>query len=112
MGLAGALCYHLDFTEARILNELQRDQMRRGVIVLAWIGAFAGLLVAVGVLSAYLTVRRSVSGQDVAVPDLSGLTSEDAAALLKKQGLILEEAAQRNDEALDAGFILAQDQSL
>jgi len=109
LGPAGTLCYHAVVAEARIFNELQRDQMRRGVIVLAWIGAFAGLLVAVGVLSAYLTVRRSVSGQDVAVPDLSGLTSEDAAALLKKQGLILEEAAQRNDEALDAGRILAQD---
>jgi serine/threonine-protein kinase len=45
----------------------------------------------------------------VEVPDLSGLTAEDASTLLKKNGLILEEAAQRNDEAVDAGHILAQD---
>jgi eukaryotic-like serine/threonine-protein kinase len=109
LGRAGSLCYHAVVAEARIFNELQRDQVRRGVIVLAWVGAFAGLLVVVGTLSAYLTVRRSVSGQDVQVPDLSGLTAEDATALLKKTGLILEEAAQRNDEALDAGRILAQD---
>jgi len=109
LGGAPALCYHSSVAEARILKELQRDQLRRGVIVLAWIGAFGGALVIVGVLSAYLTVRRSVSGQDVEVPDLSGLTSEDAASLLKKKGLVLEEAAQRNDEALDAGRVLAQD---
>jgi len=95
--------------EARIFNEIQRDQLRRRVVLLTWIGTFAGLLVVVGALSAYLTVRRSVSGRDVEVPDLSGLTAEDASALLKKNGLILEEAAQRNDEAVDAGRILAQD---
>jgi len=83
--------------------------VRRGVVLLAWIGGFAGLLVVVGALSAYMTVRRSVSGRDVDVPDLSGLTAEDASALLKKNGLILEEAAHRNDETVDVGRILAQD---
>jgi len=95
--------------EARILNEFQRDQLRRIVILLAWIGGFAGLLVVVVGLSAYMTVRRSVSGRDVEVPNLSGLTAEDASALLKKNHLVLEEAAQRNDETMDAGRILAQD---
>ena len=109
MGTAGALCYHAAVAEARIFNEFQRDQVRRWAVLLAWIGGFAGLLVVVGVLSAYFTVRRSVSGQDVKVPDLSGLNAEDATALLKKNGLILEEAAQRNDEAVDAGRVLAQD---
>jgi beta-lactam-binding protein with PASTA domain len=79
------------------------------VILLAWVGGFVGILVAVGALSAYMTVRRSVSGRDVEVPDLSGLTADDASALLKKNGLILEEAAQRNDEKVDVGRILAQD---
>jgi eukaryotic-like serine/threonine-protein kinase len=79
------------------------------VILLAWVGGFVGLLVVVGALSAYMTVRRSVSGRDVEVPDLSGLTAEDASALLKRNGLILEEAAQRNDEKVDVGRILAQD---
>ncbi len=95
--------------EARILNEIQRNQLRRRVVLLAWVGTFAGVLVMVGGVSAYLTVRRSVSGRDVEVPDLSGLTMADASDLLKKNGLILEEAAQRNDEAVDAGHILAQD---
>jgi len=95
--------------EARILNDFQKDQLRRRVVLLAWIGAFAGLLVVVGALSAYMTVRQSVSGRDVEVPDLSRLTAEEASSLLKKNGLILEEAAQRNDESVDAGRILAQD---
>jgi len=94
---------------ARIFNEIKRDQVRRGVVLLAWVGGFVGLLVVVGALSAYMTVRRSVSGRDVEVPDLSGLTAEDASALLKKSGLIFEEAAQRNDETVEVGRILAQD---
>ena len=95
--------------EARILNELQKDRLRRRVVILAWVGAFAGLLVVVGGISAYLTVRRSVSGRDVEVPDLSGRTVEEASSLLKKVHLLLEEAAQRNDETVEAGRILAQD---
>jgi serine/threonine-protein kinase len=83
--------------------------VRRGVVLLAWIGGFVGILVVVGALSAYMTVRRSVSGRDVEVPDLSGLTAEDALAVLKKNGLLLEEAAQRNDESVEVGRILAQD---
>lgn len=95
--------------EVRIHNEFQRDQLRRRVTYFAWFGAFAGLLVVVGGLSAYWTVRRSVSGRDVEVPDLSGLTLEDASALLKRSRLVLEEAAQRNDETVEVGRILAQD---
>src|SRR5262249_53702499 len=95
--------------EARILHELQRKQRRHGVVVSAWIGAFAGLLILVGGFSAYLTVGRSVSGRDVQVPDLSGLTLEEAAGLLKGSRLVLEEAAQRNDETVEVGRILAQD---
>lgn len=95
----------------RILNDLQKDRLRRGVTVLAWIGGSAGVLVVVGALSAYLTVRRNVVGRDVNVPDLSGLSTEDATAVLKKAGLILEQVAQRNDETVEVGRILAQDPS-
>ncbi len=68
-----------------------------------------GLLATVAAFSAYYTVRHSVVGRDVQVPDLAGLTSAEAAALLEKKGLILEEAAGRNDEHVESGRVLAQD---
>ncbi len=95
--------------EARILNDLQRDQLRRRAFLAVRIAAFAGLLVVIAALSTYLTVRRSVSGRDVQVPNLSGLTAEEASAILKKNGLVLEEAARRNDPQVETGLILAQD---
>jgi len=76
--------------------------MLRAAIVL-------GLLATVAAFSAYYTVRHSVVGRDVQVPDLAGLTSAEASALLEKKGLILEEAAGRNDEHVESGRVLAQD---
>jgi len=95
--------------EARILNDFQRDLLRRRAFLAARIAVFAGLLAVIAALSAYLTVRRSVSGRDVQVPNLSGLSADEATAILKKNGLVLEEAARRNDEQVEAGRILAQD---
>src|SRR5881296_3560944 len=95
--------------EARILNDFQRDQWRRRALLAVRIAIFAGLLAVIAALSAYLTVRRSVSGRDVQVPNLSSLSVEEASAILKKNGLLLEEAARRNDEQVETGRILAQD---
>jgi serine/threonine-protein kinase len=95
--------------EARIFKNLQRDQLRRYTLLIARVAIFAGLLVIIAAFSAYFTVRHSVVGRDVQVPDLSGLTSEEAAALLEKHGLVLEEATRRNDERVEAGRVLAQD---
>jgi len=108
------LCYHADGStcrgaEARIFKTIQADQVRRYALVIARLAVVAGLLVAIAVFSAYYTVRHSVVGRDVQVPDLSGLTSEQASALLEKKGLILEEAARRNDEHIEIGLVIAQD---
>ena len=70
--------------EARILNDFQRDQLRRRALLAVRIAIFAGLLAVIAALSAYLTVRRSVSGRDVQVPNLSSLSVEEASAILKK----------------------------
>lgn len=83
--------------------------LRRHAILVAKVGLLAGFLAVVGALSAYFTVRRSISGRDVQVPDLSSLTIEEATAALKQRGLLLEEAAQRNDDRVEAGRILAQE---
>jgi serine/threonine-protein kinase len=73
------------------------------------IGVYGVSLVLVAALSAYFSVRRSISGGDVQVPDLAEMTTAEAAAMLQASGLTLEEAAQRNDARVDAGRILAQD---
>lgn len=114
LGDAQPLCYHADRSacwraEARIFKTIQANQLRRYALVIAWVAAVAGLLVAIVAFSAYYTVRHSVVGRDVQVPDLSGLTSEEASALLAKKGLVYEEAAGRNDEHVEIGRVLAQD---
>jgi serine/threonine-protein kinase len=92
-----------------IFKSIQADQVRRYAVVTAKLVAVAGLLVTVAVFSAYYTVRHSVVGRNVEVPDLSGLTSEEASALLEKKGLVLEEAARRNDQHVEIGRVIAQD---
>jgi serine/threonine-protein kinase len=93
----------------RIFKDFQKDLLQRRMLLAARFGLLGAALVAVAALSAYFTFRRSVSGRNVQVPDLTELTVEEAAALLEKSGLVLEEAAQRNDERVAAGRILLQD---
>lgn len=93
----------------RIFKDLQNDPWKRRTAFALALAAFAGILVVLAALSAYLTVRRSVSGRNVQVPDLTEMTVEEAASMLRRNGLVLEEAAQRNDERVESGRILAQD---
>ncbi len=86
-----------------------RDQLRRHLVLAAMIGLLVVVLAAIAALSAYYTVRKSVAGRDVQVPDLTEMTVADATALLKRNGLVLDEAAQRNDDHVEEGRILAQD---
>jgi serine/threonine-protein kinase len=108
-----ALCYHLapggNWRGGRIFKDFQKDQLRRLLYVSLGVAGFAGLLVAIAALSAYVIVRHSVAGRTLEVPDLSGMTVEEAAALLRRSDLVLEEAARRNDERVEAGRVLAQD---
>jgi serine/threonine-protein kinase len=67
------------------------------------------MLAIVAAISAYVTVRRSISGRVVQVPDLTAKTMQEARALLLEHGLVLEEVAQRNDDRIEEGHILIQD---
>jgi serine/threonine-protein kinase len=91
------------------MNLPGRDQWRAQLMLAAKIGALGAGLVMVAMITAYVTVRRSVSGRDVTVPDLTQMTVEEAEALLGRQGLTIEEAAQRNDDRVEAGRILEQE---
>jgi serine/threonine-protein kinase len=110
---SGALCYHATpWGKGRgdsIFKDFRKESLRKPLYVLLGLAGFAGVLVVVAALSAYMTVRRSVAGRTLEVPDLTGMTMEEAEAVLRKNGLVLEEAARRNDERVEAGRLLAQD---
>src|SRR5262245_57981620 len=70
------------------------------------VGAAVAIVAAV---SAYLTVRHSVSGRSVAVPDVVGLSADEAGRLLRRQGLEAETVAQRHDPRVETGHVIAQE---
>ena len=84
---------------------LLRRSARTGIKI-AVVGAAVVLVAAV---SAYITVRRSVSGRDIVVPEVIGMTADEATAALRKQALVLEPVAERHDAHIEAGHILAQE---
>jgi beta-lactam-binding protein with PASTA domain len=68
-----------------------------------------GALVVIAAISAWLTVRRAVSGRDVLVPDLAGLSGPEAENALRHQGLALDMSTERYDPRVPAGRILSQE---
>lgn len=83
--------------------------LRRHAFLAVKLGFLAVALAIIAAFSAYYTVRRSVAGRDVQVPNVTSLEVREAEDLLKKSGLFLELAAQRNDDRMEEGRILAQD---
>lgn len=67
--------------------------------------AFVGIFLASG----YFTMRLALSGRSVSVPDVTGLTVPEAQQQLYKQKLFLESSAERYDDRVEKGRILAQD---
>jgi beta-lactam-binding protein with PASTA domain len=66
-------------------------------------------LVLVAAVSAWLTVRSTVSSRDVLVPDLAGLTAAEAEEALGKEGLRIEQVSERYDAGVQEGHILSQE---
>lgn len=93
----------------RLRRILENPAFRRYALWAGWIVLLAAAMVLVAALSAYFTVRRSVSGRDVAVPDLTRLTVQEAQEALSRVGLLIEQVAERNDDRIEAGQILAQE---
>ena len=83
--------------------------LRRPLLVALKLVAVGAALVLVAAVSAWLTVRQAVSGRDVLVPELTGMTGAEAEVVLRKQGLSLEKVLERYDPGVQAGHILAQE---
>ncbi len=87
---------------------------RRGGLgrILAVVGTFTGVAAAfilTLLASGYFTMRLVQVGRRVTVPDLSGLTIARAQEALVPMSLFVEVAAEKHDERLEEGRILAQE---
>jgi eukaryotic-like serine/threonine-protein kinase len=82
---------------------------RRYLLTALKISILGAALAVVAAVSAYVTVRRAVSGRDVLVPNVTQMSAAEAGAVLRKQGLLLETVAERNDPHTEAGRVLAQE---
>jgi beta-lactam-binding protein with PASTA domain len=91
------------------MNAAPQRPLRRYLTTAIKLVLFGTALAVVAAVSAYLTVRRSVSGRDVLVPDLTRLSTDEAEAVLRKQGLVLEQVSERHDPQVEAGRILVQE---
>ena len=85
------------------------NYLRRQLILASKLALLAGSLAVVAALSAYLTVKMTLSGRDVVIPDLTEMNVAEATQMLVERGLILEESGRRYDARVEEGRILAQD---
>jgi serine/threonine-protein kinase len=65
--------------------------------------------VAVLVASGYFAMRLVFLGRQVTVPDVTGMAVAEAQETLLNQELFLEPAAERHDDSVETGRILAQE---
>jgi serine/threonine-protein kinase len=65
--------------------------------------------VAVLVASGYFTMRLALLGREVAVPDVTGMALSEAQESLSRKELFIETSAERHDDRVEKGRILAQD---
>jgi serine/threonine-protein kinase len=91
------------------MNATLTRPYRRYLLTALKIGLIGAGLAVLAAVSAYVTVRRTVSGGDVLVPDVTQLAAAEAEAALRTQGLLLETAGERNDPLVEPGRVLAQE---
>jgi serine/threonine-protein kinase len=75
---------------------------------MSWTVLGVGLFVAVFTLSFYVAMQRRMQSTEVRIPDLDGLTLDEAQARVDKLGLRLQVVDQRNDPRVASGGILEQ----
>ena len=78
-------------------------------LALVWVvGAGAGMAF-VFVLSFYLAMKMEMQSTEAVVPDLSGMTREEAVGATVPLGLAVEVIDQRHDPAVASGRVLQQE---
>ena len=82
--------------------------VKRLLFASLWLFGGLALVGAVFVASFYVAMRVEMKSTQVEVPELRGLTMEDAKRTVEPAGLVLEVADQRNDPRVPSGGVLEQ----
>ena len=83
--------------------------MRRFLVVAGTYIAVAAAFLIVMMTSGYFTMRLVQIGRTVTVPDVTGLSIDQAQEALVPMSLVVEVAAENHDARLEQGRILAQE---
>ena len=84
-------------------------RLKRSGVVLVWIAGTGAAMGVVFVLSFYLAMKMEMQSTEVKVPDLSGMTREEAVETTVPLGLAVEVVDQRHDPAVASGRVLQQE---
>jgi serine/threonine-protein kinase len=82
--------------------------LRRAVATLLWVGGGGAVLALVFVFSFFTAMRFEMRSTEVRVPDLGGLSVEEARGRVAPLGLVLQVVEERNDPRVASGRILDQ----
>lgn len=91
-----------------VLNWKLWPGLKRLLSTSLWLFGGLALVGTVFVASFYLAMRVEMKSTQVEVPELRGLTMEDAKRTVEPAGLVLEVADQRNDPRVPSGGVLEQ----
>src|SRR6266850_2484093 len=86
-----------------------RTGWKRLAAAIAKFLVISAAFVAVLLGSGYFAMRMALLGRQVTVPDITGMTLAQAQESLLTEELFLEAAAQKNDDRLERGRVLAQE---
>src|SRR5260221_1881452 len=82
---------------------------KRLAVAVGKFGLISAAFVAVLLGSGYISMRLALLGRQVTVPDVTGMTVAAAQESLLTQELFLESAAEKHDDRLERGRVLAQE---
>lgn len=82
--------------------------VRKWSIRAVWLALIAVLLPLLFAGSFYLTMRSVLAGREVIVPDLSGMSIEEARVALQEAGLNFEASSERHDPTIEKDHVTTQ----
>ena len=92
-----------------VLKPATKIRLRRVAVTAVWLGVGAGLVGAAFIFSFYMAMKIEMRSTEVAVPDLTNLSMEEASSITDPMDLRLEVADHRHDLTVASGKILQQD---
>lgn len=87
----------------------ERGRLARSLAAAGKVVFVAICFLVVMVVSGYFTMRQVQVGARVEVPDVTGMTLEEAGEVLGPRSLYVEMAAEKHDERVEKGRILVQE---